>query len=136
MLEAYSKNKTIAANDVLTFDSVSLVKGCTAKLNGVSSIELNKKGVYEITLDVIGTPSESGVVTINMLKDGVVLQQGIINIPLVATTVSISPSNTVLVTVERDYVGTCSSSPTTIQFVNVGVGLTNANLNVVVTKIC
>lgn len=136
MLEAYSKNKTIATNDILPFDSVSLVKGCTARLNGVSSIELNKKGVYEITLDVSGTPSEAGVLTINLLKDGVVQSQGSINIPLVATTVSVTPSITTLVSVDRDNAGTCSSSPVTIQFSNAGVGLADANTNIVITKIC
>lgn len=136
MLEAYSTNKTINTNDVLPFESVSIKKGCAEKLNGVASIELNRKGVYEITLNVSGTPSTSGVLTINTLKDGVVHAPGTINIPLVATTVSVTPSVTFLVSVSKDNTNECCSSPTVLQFVNTGVALANTNTNIVVNKIC
>lgn len=136
MLEAYSTNKTINTNDVVPFDSVSIKKGCAEKLNGVATIELNKKGVYEVTLNISGTPSIAGVVTINTLKDGVAHAPGTINIPLVATTVSVTPTVTFLVSVNKDNTNECCSSPTTLQFVNTGVGLANTNTNVVINKIC
>ena len=71
MLEAYSINQTIATNGILPFNSVSLKKGKTAVLSGVSSIELNCSGVYEIVLDVGGLPGAAGNIEIVMTKDGV-----------------------------------------------------------------
>lgn len=68
MLEAYSTNQSVLANGIIPFNSVSLVKGKTAVLNGVSTIELNNCGVYEIILDIGALPSTDGDITINMLK--------------------------------------------------------------------
>ena len=85
MLEAYSNNQTILTNGYLPFTSASLVKGKTATLNGVSTIELNKSGVYEVILNIDALPSAAGNLIINMLKNNVIQQQALINVPSVAT---------------------------------------------------
>lgn len=136
MLEAYSINQTILADGILPFNSTSVAKGCTATLNGVSTIELNKAGVYEITLNVSGLPSETGDVTISLMKDSVLQSGNKITIPTVVATQGISGTMTALIKVMNNNSCKCNSSPTSLQFVNNGVGLTNANLNVVVTKLC
>lgn len=136
MLEAYSTNQTILTDGIIPFNSVSLVKGKTALLNGVSTIELNNCGVYEIVLDVGALPSAEGTVTINMTKNGVVQPQSVLSIPTAVTTSGIHGTITTLIQVARNNSNCCCSSPTTIQFVNSGVGLTTVQANVVVTKIC
>ena len=136
MLEAYSTNQTIDNNDIIPFNSVSLVKGKTAVLNGVSTIELNTCGVYEIVLNVSGLPTSDGTVTVNMTKNGVTQNQSVLSIPTQVTTSGFSGSITTLVQVSKNNTNCCCSSPTTIQFVNGGVGITQAETNVVVTKIC
>lgn len=136
MLEAYSTNQTVLTNGIIPFNSVSLLKGKTAVLNGVSTIELNNCGVYEFILDIGALPSADGGITINMLKNGVIQSQSVLSIPTVLTTNGVHGSITTLVQVPRNNSACCCSSPTTIQFVNSGVGITEAQINVVVTKIC
>mgnify|MGYP002771451824 FL=1 len=136
MLEAYSINQTIATNGILPFNSVSLKKGKTAVLSGVSSIELNCSGVYEIVLDVGGLPGAAGNIEIVMTKDGVQQSQSMISIPTVVATEGIHGSITTLVQATKNNGTCCCSSPTTIQFLNTGVELTQATINVVVTKLC
>lgn len=135
MLEAYSTNQTIATNGTLPFNATKVVKGKTATLNGVSSIQLNKAGVYEITLSISGLPSEAGDVTISPQVNGVV-QANNINIPTVVTTAGVSATLSTLVRVLFDNTCSCLSSPTSVSFLNSGVGLANFNCNVVVTKLC
>lgn len=135
MLEAYSTNQTIVTNGTLPFNATKVSKGRTATLNGVSTIELNKAGVYEISLNISGLPSEAGDVTINTLVDNVV-QTNNINIPTVLTTVGVSATLTTLVKVLYNNTCQCNSSPTSVSFINTGVGLANFNCNVVVTKLC
>ena len=136
MLEAYSTNQTILTNGILPFNSTSIAKGYTATLNGVSTIELNKAGVYEVALNVSGLPSETGDVTINMTKDNVVQNGTNINVPTVVTTQGISATLTSLVKVATNNSCKCNSSPVSIQFINSGVGLTDFNCSIVVTKLC
>lgn len=136
MLNAYSKNQTLVQNGIIPFNSVSLLKGKTAVLNGVSTIDLNCRGVYCLTLDISGTPSDAGEVTISMTKNGVTQPQAVIDIPLVVATASVTGSISTLVQVSENNSACCCSSATSIQFVNTGVGLTNANFTVTVTKLC
>nr|DAR00490.1 MAG TPA: hypothetical protein [Caudoviricetes sp.] len=136
MLEAYSTNQTILTSGILPFNSTSVAKGCTATLNGVSTIELNKAGVYEVVLNVSGLPSEAGNITINLMKDNVLQSGNNINIPTVVTTQGVSANMTALIKVTTNNSCKCNSSPVSLQFINSGVGLTSANLNVVVTKLC
>lgn len=136
MLEAYSTNQTILTSGILPFNSTSVAKGCTATLNGVSTIELNKAGVYEVVLNVSGLPSAAGNITINLMKDNVLQSGNNINIPTVVTTQGVSANMTALIKVTTNNSCKCNSSPVSLQFINSGVGLTDANLNVVVTKLC
>lgn len=71
MLEAYSLNVDVAADAAIPFQNVSIQKGCTAVLNGVSSIELNKCGVYMVSVDA----TTSAVTTIELYKDGIAQPQ-------------------------------------------------------------
>lgn len=136
MLEAYSLNQTVAANGVLPFNSVTLKKGCTAELSGVSSIQLNKCGIYEIIFNITATASAAGNIVVNMTKNGTVQPQATRTITGATTTTTEDVSIATLVQVTENNNGCCCSSPTTVQFINAGVGVIANNINVVVTKIC
>ena len=125
MLEAYSLDVTIPANSNITFDNVTLEKGCTAKLNGVSTIELNKCGVYMIACDA----STGTATTIQLFKNGVAQPQ--------AQSTGTSPSFVTLVQVSENNSKCCCSSPTNIQVRNVGAASsTFTDVNITVTKVC
>ena len=136
MLEAYSKNQTISATTgILPFNSITLQKGCTAELNGVSSIQLNKCGVYEIALNINGLASTAGDVTVAMTKNGVAQPQATRSLVGQTITEGFSLPITTLVQVKDNNSCRCCDAPTTIQFVNEGVAWVG-DVDVVVTKLC
>jgi hypothetical protein len=136
MLEAYSLNTSVLANGTIPFNSVALEKGCTTELEGTSTIELNKCGIYEIVFNATATPTVTGTVTVQMTKNGVVQPQATRTITGATTTASVNTPITTLVQVSENNTSCCCTKPTTIQFISSGNGLNIANTNVVVTKIC
>lgn len=136
MLEAYSVNQSLAANAIVPFTSVSLVKGETAVLNGTNSIQLNRSGVYMVSAVFTGTPGAAGTASIAMTKDGVVQPQATISDTPVLTTVGVVLPIVTLVQVTHDNSCCCRTAPTVIQFVNNGTALSAVNAKVVVTKVC
>lgn len=125
MLEAYSLNVTVPASSAIPFANVTVNKGCTACLNGSSSIELNKCGVYMVSCDA----SSAATTTIQLFKDGVAQPQ--------AQATGVSPSFSTLVQVPQNNSCCPCSEPTTVQIRNGGTAsATLTNANVVVTKIC
>ena len=136
MLEAYSKNQTIpATTGILPFNSIALKKGCTAELNGVSSIQLNKCGVYEITLNINGLASTAGAVTVAMTKNGIPQPQATRTLAGQTVDSGFSLPITTLVQVNDNNSCRCCDSPTIIQFLNEGVAWVG-DVDVVVTKLC
>jgi hypothetical protein len=136
MLEAFSLNKAILTGGIIPFDSVPLEKGCTAVLQGTSTIELNKCGVYEIVFNMTATATTAGNVVVQMTKDGAVQPQATRTITGATTATSANVPITTLVQVSKNNSDCCCASPTVIQFINAGVGVQANNINVVVTKIC
>lgn len=136
MIEAYSLNTSVLTDGTIPFNAVALKKGCTADLEGVSTIELNKCGVYEVIFNATVTPTAAGTVTIQMLKNGVIQPQATRTLTGVTTTTSANVPIATLVQVSEDNDCRCCTKPTIIQFINAGVGLNINNTNVVITKIC
>ena len=122
MLEAYSLNIAVQADSTIPFNSTSLTKGCTATKPSADTINLNKCGVYMVSVDA----SASAATTIQLVKDGVLQPQ--------AQSTGETPSFTTLVQVDHNNSCCACSSPTTIQIMNTdAVTLTDANI--VVTKL-
>ena len=136
MLNAYSVGQTIAANDYISFNLVALRKGETAVLSGNSTVQLNKAGVYAVSFEITGTPAAAGAVTVEMLKDGVAQPQATATLPAALTTVSVALPITTLVQVQHDNGPCCCRAPVVLQFRNTGVGLNNAGVRLVITKVC
>ena len=125
MLEAYSLNVTVPAASVIPFNNTSIQKGCTATLNGVGTIQLNKCGVYMVEVDA----SAAAAATIQLFKDGVAQPQ--------AQSTGTSPSFTTLVRVSENNSNCPCAAPTDIQVRNTGASAaTFTDVNIVVTKVC
>lgn len=123
MLEAYSSNIAVTADSAIPFNSVSVEKGCTARLTSPTTIELNKCGAYMIECDV----SATAATTIQLSKDGVLQPQAI--------STGTSPSFLTLVQVDKNNSCCAYSSPVVLRVINTVAG-TLTDANIVVTKLC
>lgn len=135
MLQGYSTNIDVATNAAIPFNNVKIEKGCTSNLDAPSTITLNKKGVYMVSVDGAATPSAAGVMSIQLSKDGV-LQPQAQSAVTGATTDIDNMSFMTLVQVDRDNSCNCCSSPVVIQVINTGVPSNYTIANICVTKIC
>ncbi|HAH17800.1 MAG TPA: hypothetical protein DCL29_02140 [Eubacterium sp.] len=135
MLQGYSENINVATNATIPFNNVSIEKGCTARLDAPGSIQLNKSGVYMVSVDAAGTPTAAGVMSIQLSKDGV-LQPQAQSAVTGATTDIDNMSFLSLVQVKQDNTCNCCSSPTFIRVINTGVPVDYVITNIVVTKVC
>ncbi len=135
MLEAYSTGVAVATNDTIPFNNVSIKKGCTTELDSPGTIQLNKKGIYMVTVDAAGIPTTAGVMSIQLSKDGVLQPQAQSIVTGTAAEVS-NMSFTTLVQVKEDNNCSCCTSPTMVRVVNTGVPATYSIANICVTKIC
>lgn len=123
MLEAYSLNVAVEADSYVPFNSTSIIKGCTATKPSADTINLNKCGVYMVSVDA----SAEASTTLQLYKDGVAQPQ--------AQSTGLTPSFTTLVQVDKNNSCCACSSPTTIQIQN-STATTLTDVNITVTKIC
>ena len=123
MLEAYSINQTVGANAPIAFENVSIKKGCTAITSGDSTINLNKCGVYMVSVDASAADST----TIQLYKNGVAQPQ--------AQSTGTTPAFFTLVQVSHNNGNNCCESPVSLQVYNT-TATTLTNCNLVITKIC
>ena len=135
MLEAYTNNITVATDATIPFANVSLQKGCTAKIESSGTIELNKSGIYMVSVDAAGTPTEDGDISIQLYKDGIPQPQAQ-SIATGTTTAASNLSFTTLVQVKENNTCSCCTSPTLVRVVNTGVPIAYSIANIVVTKVC
>ena len=122
MLEVYSTDLDITAETFIPFQNVSLKKGCTAELSGTSTIELNKCGVYMVSVDA----SSSVATTLQLYKDGIALAN--------AQSTGTSPAFTALVQVSENNSCCPCKSGVSLQLMNTTAAVL-ANCNLVVTKV-
>ena len=123
MLEIYSNNITVTANQAVPFENISVKKGCTATLGGTSTINLNKCGVYCVNVNA----STEASTTLQLYKNGVAQAQ--------AQSTGTNPGFTTLVQVAENNGGCACESPVSLQVVSTDA-VTLAGCNCVVTKIC
>ena len=125
MIEVYSTNIEVAANADVPFNNVVIRKGCTAVESAPATIQLNKCGVYEVSVDA----SALAATTIQLKRDGVLLPQ--------AQSTGESLHFTTLIQVPTSNTTCCCTSPTTIQLETTGTAAaTFINVNVCVNKLC
>ena len=134
MLQAYSSNLTVAANTAFPFNNVTVDKGCGEVLSAPASIQLNQRGIYLVEVDGYATGG-AGENTIQLYVNGVALPQAISSNTLTATEISNFSFNSFVQVVSNNCPCNCTSSPTVLQVVNGDIALTDAHINIVVTKI-
>lgn len=120
MLQVYSINQAVSANGVVPFNNVVIDKGCAENLSGVGTIELNKSGVYKVTVDGVA----STATTLQLFKNGVALPQA----QSTGTTLAFT---TFVQVVNNNCNCNICSSPVTLQVKNTTeTTLTNVNITV------
>lgn len=122
MLEVYNTDLAITADTYIPFQNVSLKKGCTAELNGASTITLNRCGVYMVSVDCSATVAT----LIQLYKDGIAQPQ--------AQATGTNPSFITLVQVPENNSCCPCASGTSLQLMN-GTETVLTDINVVITKV-
>lgn len=123
MLEAYSTNIDVSALATIPFNSTSVTKGCTATHPSADTFNLNKCGVYMVSVNA----SSSVATTIQLLKDGVAQPQ--------AQATGDAISFNTLVQVDRNNNPCCAcDSPVTLQ-VTSDTAATFIDANICITKL-
>lgn len=136
MLQVYSSNLAVNANEVFSFNNVVLDKGCGEALSAPATIQLNKQGVYLVEMDGFATPDAATEVSVQLVVNGVAQPQAISSfVPAAVTDTRTFGFKTFVRVLENNCNCNCLTSPTTLQFVNGDTALTDAHINVVITKI-
>lgn len=136
MLQVYSSNLSVAANTAFPFNNVVIDKGCAETLSAPASIQLNKRGVYLVEMDGYATPGAETLVSVQLYVDGVAQPQAISSFTGITDTVDTLSFKTLVQVSENNCNCNCYTSPTILQVRNGTTALTDAHINVIVTKIC
>ena len=135
MLQAYSSDLDVAANAAFPFNNITLDKGCSESLSGPASIQLNQRGVYLVEVDGFATPAAATLVSAQLYVNGVAQPQAISSFTGVAETADTFGFKAFVQVAENNCPCNCVSSPTILQVINGITALTDAHINIVVTKI-
>ena len=136
MLQVYSSNLAVDANTVFPFNNVVMDKGCGETLSAPATIQLNKQGVYLVEMDGFATPDAATEVTVQLMVNGVAQPQAITSfVPAAVTDTRGFGFKTFVRVLENNCKCNLLTSPTTLQFMNGDTALSDAHINVVITKI-
>lgn len=135
MLQVYSSDLTVNANAAFPFNNVVLDKGCAERLSAPATVQLNQRGVYLVEVDGFATGSAAGADVIQLFVNGVALPQAQTSPTLITTGPTNFGFKTFIQVAENNCNCNCVSSPTVLQVVNGDQALTDAHINMVVTKI-
>ena len=136
MLQVYSSNLAVTANTVFPFNNVVVDKGCAESVSAPATIQLNKQGVYLVEMDGFATPDAATEVSVQLIVNGVAQPQAISTfVPAAITDTRTFGFKTFVRVLENNCPCNCLTSPTTLQFMNGDTALSDAHINVVITKI-
>ena len=136
MLQVYSSNLAVDANAMFPFNNVVLDKGCGETLSAPATIQLNQRGIYLVEMDGFATPDAATEVSVQLVVNGVLQPQAITSfVPASITDTRAFSFKTFVRVLQNNCQCNCLASPTTLQFQNGTTALTDAHINVVVTKI-
>lgn len=136
MLQIYSTNLAVEANSVFPFNNVVLDKGCGENLSAPATIQLNKQGIYLVEMDGFATPDAATEVSVQLYINSVAQPQAISSfVPASVTDARTFGFKTFVRVLENNCQCNCLTSPTTLQFMNGDTALSDAHINVVITKI-
>ena len=136
MLQVYSDSLTVAAATVFPFNNVVMDKGCAETLTAPATIQLNQRGVYLVEMDGFATPDAATAVSVQLYVNGIAQPQAISSfVPASVTDARTFGFKTFVRVLENNCNCNCLTSPTTLQFMNGETAVSDAHINVVITKI-
>ena len=136
MLQVYSNDLTVGANTVFPFNNIVIDKGYAEALSAPATIQLNKQGVYLVEMDGFATPDAATEVSVQLIVNGVAQPQAISTfVPSAVTDTRTFGFKTFVRVLQNNCNCNCLTSPTILQFMNGETALTDAHINVVITKI-
>lgn len=136
MLQVYSSNLALDANTVFPFNNIVVDKGCGEALSAPATIQLNKAGVYLVEMDGFATPEAATEVSVQLIVNGVAQPQAISSfVPASITDTRTFGFKAFVRVLQNNCNCNCLTSPTTLQFMNGDTAVTDAHINVVITKI-
>lgn len=136
MIQVYSNNLSVAANTAFPFNNVTLDKGCAERLSAPATIQLNQRGVYLVEVDGYATPDAATLVSVQLYVNGVAQPQAISSFMGTAVTATDTFAFKTLVQVaENNCNCNCFTSPTVLQVMNGDTDISDAHINVIVTKL-
>lgn len=135
MIETYSNNITVSSNASVPLNTV-FRKGTTVTKNGDASIQLNKCGIYEISVNASGIATSGGLMTLQLMVNGVALPNAFASLTATDTTSTHSLAFTTKVQVPTSYNENCPCSESFIvTLMNTGVEVTYSLVDILVTKL-
>ena len=136
MIQAFSTNLTVNPNTAFQLENLVIDKGCGETLSAPATIQLNKAGIYLVEMDGFATPDAATAVTIQLLVNGIAQPQAITSfVPASVTDTRTFGFKTFVRVTQNNCNCNCLTAPTTLQFMNGDTALSDAHINVVVTKI-
>lgn len=137
MFQAYSTNVEVAANTPYPLNNVVVDKGCGEVLNGMSTIQLNHRGIYLVEVDGFATPDAVSTVTAQLYVNGVPQPQAISSfVPAAITDTRTFGFKTYVRVAQNNCNCNCYTTPTVIQIMNGDTAVSEAHINVCVGKVC
>lgn len=136
MLEAYSKNIDVAANGTVPFNNISLLKGCSSMIQGSGTIQLNKCGIYQVTVNAAAEGTAASTASIQLRNNGVLMPAAFASSTVTAVDTIYDLGFTTLVQVPQNNNPNCICSvPTNIEVVNVGDDVTFDSITITVVRV-
>lgn len=136
MLQIYSDNLAVTANTVFPFNNVVIDKGCAENLSAPATIELNQRGIYLIEMDGYASLDDVTESSVQLYVNGTAQPQAISTFMSAdETDIKTFGFKTFVRVLDNNCQCNCLTSPTTLQFMNGETALSNAHINVVITKI-
>lgn len=137
MIQVYSDNLAVAANAAYPFNNVFLDKGCGEVLSAPATIQLNKRGVYLVEVDGFATPDAATAVSTQLYVNGVAQPQAVSTfVPAAVTDTRAFGFKTFVRVMENNCNCNCYTAPTILQILNGETAVSDAHINVCITKIC
>lgn len=139
MIECYSNNASVGADEAVVFTNTAIKKGCTVEAAG-ATIQFNKCGIYEVAVNASAvapsaTSSAPVDVTLQLMKNGVAQPQAKATETVASESAKANLGFTTLVQVPENNSRNMCAAPTTCSIVNSGAAATFDSINIVVTKL-
>ena len=137
MLQLYSDGLTVAAGAAYPLNNSAYSKGCSAIHNAPATISLEKRGIYLVTIDAYGTVADAGDMGVQLEVNGTPRADAISLATTAVGDIASVHTHAIVAVAQNNCPNNCTSAPTTLQVINPSdVGLTDAHINVSVSKLC